>query len=217
MADIPDDMKWYFKVEWFGFLVKKNKADTTKWWSRSHVESDAEETKPTVRAPHRLAGRSKKIGGGNAVTGEALDLHPQGHPDRSTSLNNLGIHLSTRYNQWRTSTRPSSLFEKHSTCAHKGTQVGRGLRTTLQLVSSLGSSSSGEWRTSTGPLSSIEKHSTFAPGDTYLGHRLCTTLHVISPFGTTSSGEWRTSTMPLPSAEKHSAFAHKATLIDPTR
>ena len=30
---------------------------------------------------------------------EALGLRPQGHPDRSASLNNLAVHLSTRYNQ----------------------------------------------------------------------------------------------------------------------
>ncbi|KAF8429868.1 CHAT domain-containing protein [Boletus edulis BED1] len=30
---------------------------------------------------------------------EALELRPQGHPDRSTSLNNLAVDLSTRYNQ----------------------------------------------------------------------------------------------------------------------
>ncbi|KAF8431636.1 CHAT domain-containing protein [Boletus edulis BED1] len=30
---------------------------------------------------------------------EALELCPQGHPDRSMPLNNLAVHLSTRYNQ----------------------------------------------------------------------------------------------------------------------
>lgn len=30
---------------------------------------------------------------------EALDLCPQGHPDRSRSLNNLAAALVTRYNQ----------------------------------------------------------------------------------------------------------------------
>ena len=30
---------------------------------------------------------------------EALKLRPQGHPDRLTSLNNLAVVLSTRYNQ----------------------------------------------------------------------------------------------------------------------
>ena len=32
---------------------------------------------------------------------EALDLRPQGHPDRAMSLNSLAIHLSSRYNQLR--------------------------------------------------------------------------------------------------------------------
>ena len=30
---------------------------------------------------------------------EAHSLHPPGHPDRSTSLNNLAHHLSSRYEQ----------------------------------------------------------------------------------------------------------------------
>ena len=30
---------------------------------------------------------------------ESFHLHPQGHPSRSMSLNNLANHLSTRYNQ----------------------------------------------------------------------------------------------------------------------
>ena len=30
---------------------------------------------------------------------EALSLCPQGHPDRSMSLNNLALHLSTQYDQ----------------------------------------------------------------------------------------------------------------------
>ena len=33
---------------------------------------------------------------------EVVSFYPQGHPERSISLNNLAIHLATRYNQLRT-------------------------------------------------------------------------------------------------------------------
>ncbi|KAI9573417.1 hypothetical protein HD554DRAFT_2167031 [Boletus coccyginus] len=39
------------------------------------------------------------LGVATVLNREALDLCPQGHPYQSTSLNNLAVRLSTRYNQ----------------------------------------------------------------------------------------------------------------------
>ena len=69
----------------------------------------------------------------------ALDLRPQGHPLRSTSLHNLAADLSARYEQLGASMRPLSLAENRLTFARRGTPVDRDHWKTLHATSAIDS------------------------------------------------------------------------------
>ena len=71
-----------------------------KHWNFSHKRS-VSLTCLAIEFGHRYdqlgATRTRDLEEAIVLTREALDLYPAGHPDRPTSLNTLGVRLTTRY------------------------------------------------------------------------------------------------------------------------
>jgi CHAT domain-containing protein len=118
---------------------------------------------------------------------EALNLRPQGHPDRSMSLNNLALHLSTRYDQLGAMQDLDEAIvldrEALNLCPQGHPDRSNVVEQPCSSSLHLGTSSSGKCRTSMRPLSLIEKPSTFARKDTLIDHNHWKTLHTTSVVG----------------------------------
>ncbi|KAI9455879.1 hypothetical protein HD554DRAFT_2030706, partial [Boletus coccyginus] len=87
------------------------------------------------------------------------------HPNRSTALTNLAIHLSTRYEQFEAMKDLGEAIVLDREAVGLCPQGHPDRSVPLNLAIGL-SASSGKWRTSTRLLSSFEKHSSSARKDT---------------------------------------------------
>ena len=141
---------------------------------------------------------------------DALLLRPLGHPDRSTSLNNVAFYLWTRFNQLG---KIEDLVAKHCHFAHRGIIFCQRVWTMLPFTSPVGTNSSGELTTSTRLFLSPETHCHFALQDVIIGRPCRAILDRISLLATTNSGISKTLTRLLFLHKIHCYSVHQGTIF----